>query len=123
MKSILFKITLHLFTVFLLGITTKANAQGVGDEFEVNFITYNITSITPNTVETFDYNTEGETTVVIPSTVESPDGGSYSVTTIREGSFDDNLLTSITSLATPPPTITTGGSNDTLGATCHSCRA
>ncbi len=119
MKTTLLKVSFHLFTVFLLGMATKVNAQ----VFTVDHITYVVTSITPNTVETFDYNTEGETTVVIPSTVESPDGGSYSVTTIGEGAFDDNQLTSITSLATPPPSITTEGNNDTLGATCHSCRS
>ncbi len=90
MKTTLLKVTLHLFTVFLLGMATKANAQdAVGDEFEVNFITYKITSTSPYEVETSDYNESGVTTVVIPSTVEDTNGVSYNVTRVGENTFNN----------------------------------
>lgn len=66
-------------------------ALAVGDKFTVDGMTFKVTSIGPNEVQVgdntpaIDMNTEG--TVIIPSTVKDPDGGSYSVTSIGSSAF------------------------------------
>ena len=57
---------LILMTVFISSI---GYSQTVGDTFIHNFITYEITSIAPNTVEVINYNISGGTDVVIPNSI------------------------------------------------------
>lgn len=136
---------------------TEAAAPAVGDTFVVDFITYEVTSVTPNIVEVIDYNTAGGTVVDIPATVthsvttydvtsigQSAFGNKNltyvtipnSITNIKNHAFNNNPFTSIiipesvtnigylafgvnylntiVVLGTTPPTITTGGGNDTF---------
>ena len=83
-----------LLILIALFISLLGYSQTVGDTFVENFITYEITSTTTNTVRTIDYNTAGGTFVSIPSAVTNA-SISYSVTNIGPNAFKDNSLTSI----------------------------
>lgn len=116
---------------------TEAAAPTVGDTFVDNFITYEITSLSPDEVEAINYNMAGGTMVNIPATVTNIIE-TYSVTSIGNSAFFNNQLTSVIipssvtfigaqafsannslasviCIATTPPTITTGGGGDTFG--------
>ncbi len=116
-------------------ITESGGAQ-VGDTFVDNFITYEITSLSPNEVEAIDYDMAGGSVVSIPANV-SYSNEVFSVTSVGNLAFSQNQLVSVTipntvtdigfisfgnnptltdvfSLATIPPTIITG-TNDTFG--------
>lgn len=67
----------------------------VSEFFIDNYITYEVTSTSPNTVKTIDYNTDGGTTVTIPNTVTNASVG-YAVKRIEDLSFYGNSLTSVT---------------------------
>jgi len=142
---------------------TEAAALAVGDTFVVDFITYEVISVTPDTVEAIDYNTAGGTVVDIPATVAysittydvtSVGSGAFSgnnltnvtipnsVTTIKNNALNNNQFTSIiipesvtnignlafgvnnlstvVVLGTVPPTITTGGGQDTFANSSRS---
>ena len=76
---------------------------GYSQTFTDNFITYNITSITPNTVEIIDYdNTNGGATVNIPATVNY-NAATYNVTSISYSAFVGNssLNEQLTSVSIP----------------------
>lgn len=71
-------------------------SQTVGDYFADVFITYKITSLTPNEVEIIGYDaTNGGTTVNIPDTVING-GNSYIVTSIGDNSFASKGLIFVT---------------------------
>lgn len=74
---------------------TEASALAVGDTFVVNFITYEVTSVAPETVKAIDYDTTGGTTVDIPATV-SHSVSNYDVTSIGAGAFFNKNLTHVT---------------------------
>nr|WP_143404118.1 leucine-rich repeat domain-containing protein [Gaetbulibacter sp. 4G1] len=74
---------------------TEANALAVGDTFVVDFITYEVTSSTSNTVEVVGYNTAGGTVVNIPAIV-SYSVVAYDVTNIAGGAFQSKNLTHVT---------------------------
>lgn len=74
---------------------TEASALVVGDTFVVDYITYEVTSVSPNAVRTIDYDMSGGTVVDIPETV-SHSVATYSVTAIRSQSFTNKGLTSVT---------------------------
>ncbi len=84
---------------------TEANALAVGDTFVVDFITYEVTSSTSNTVEAIDYSTAGGTVVNIPATV-SYSVSNYDVTSIGAQSFSNKGLTEVSI----PNSITSMGS-------------
>lgn len=86
-KQVLF---LFVFYISMLGF-----AQSVGDTFVDNFITYQITSISPNEVQTSDYDMAGGTVVNIPSTVDY-NAINFTVTKINASSFTNNQLTKVT---------------------------
>ncbi|MEZ4796081.1 MAG: leucine-rich repeat protein [Flavobacteriaceae bacterium] len=72
-------------------------AQTVGDQFIDNYITYEITSLTPNTVMTRDYDFNGGgSEVIIPATV-SYSSLTFNVTVIHTNSFNfsNNVLTKV----------------------------
>ena len=75
-------------------VTEGAPAQ-VGDTFVDNFITYEITSLSPNEVEVIDYdNINGPSSVVIPTST-SYSSSSFSVTSIGNSAFYNNNLSSV----------------------------
>jgi hypothetical protein len=74
---------------------TEVGSAQVGNTFTVDFTTYEVTSLTPNTVEAIDYDMAGGTVVDLPATV-SYTGINYSVTSIGQAAFALNQLTSIT---------------------------
>lgn len=70
-------------------------SQNIGDTFTDNYITYEITGLTPNTVKTSDYDVTGGTTVNIPASVTFS-SETYNVTSIGNNSFQGKALTSAT---------------------------
>ena len=74
---------------------TEASALAVGDTFVVDFITYEVTSLTPNEVKTIDYNTNGGAVVTIPDSVNN-NTVTYNVASVGAASFFDKQLTSVT---------------------------
>lgn len=81
----------------LILLTFCISVIGYAQQFTVNFITYQITSTTTNTVRTQDYNVAGGTSVIIPSTVvDSSTNIVYTVNEIGVSSFSSNNLTSVT---------------------------
>ena len=62
--------------------------------FIVDFITYEVTSVSPNTVEAIDYDMTGGTVVDIPANV-SNSATSYDVTAINGNAFNSKGLTSV----------------------------
>lgn len=95
------KTLLFLMTLFTIGI-------GYSQTFIENFITYSVTSTTPNTVAIIDYNINGGTDVVIPATVTPNVSGrmssfedanspmeTYSITSIANNAFTSKGLTSV----------------------------
>lgn len=80
----------------LILIALSYSTIGLSQAFTVDFITYQVTSTTNNTVSTNDYNVSGGTSVVIPSTVINPNTNiSYTVTEIGTSSFSQDNLTSV----------------------------
>ena len=73
---------------------TEASALAVNDTFVVDFITYRVTSVTPDIVEVLDYNMAGGTVVNIPETV-SHSIVTYNVTNIVGNAFNSKGLTSV----------------------------
>ncbi|WP_179007188.1 leucine-rich repeat domain-containing protein [Winogradskyella forsetii] len=73
---------------------TEAAVLEVGDTFVVDFITYEVTSVLPDTVEAVDYNTAGGTVVDIPAIV-SHSVTTYDVTSIGSGAFSSKNLTHV----------------------------
>ncbi|WP_378174125.1 leucine-rich repeat domain-containing protein [Aquimarina sp. SS2-1] len=93
MKKQLLPILMILFTSMV------GYSQMVGDTFIDSFITYEITSLTPNVVEIINYNPNGGTDVVIPNTVTPASAGktlmtTYTVTNIDVNAFRSKGLTS-----------------------------
>ncbi|MFD2562923.1 leucine-rich repeat domain-containing protein [Aquimarina rubra] len=93
MKKQLLLILMILFT------SMGGYSQMVGDTFIDSFITYEITSLSPNIVEVINYNPNGGTDVVIPDTVTPASAGkslmpTYSVTNIDVNAFRSKGLTS-----------------------------
>ncbi|MEZ4859011.1 MAG: leucine-rich repeat domain-containing protein [Flavobacteriaceae bacterium] len=86
------------------GFNTVTELLEVGDTYAANFITYEVTSLSPNTVKTVDYDMAGGASVTVPDTMVN---GlfSYAVTSIGSSSFASNGLTG----ATIPTSITTIG--------------
>ncbi|WP_052461037.1 leucine-rich repeat domain-containing protein [Psychroserpens mesophilus] len=74
-------------------VTETGSAQ-VGDTFVDNFITYEITSLTPDTVEAIDYDMAGGTVVNIPSTVTNS-AIPYNVVGIGNSAFYNKNLSAI----------------------------
>ena len=74
---------------------TEAAVPAVGDTFIVDFITYEVTSVTPATVEAIDYDMAGGTVVDIPATVPFS-VVTYDVSSIGASAFYQNQLTNIT---------------------------
>lgn len=107
-KQLLFLITL---SISILGFS-----QTVGDTFVDNYITYQITSLSPNTVQTTNYDMTGGTAVTIPNYVNY-NSATYSVTAVGYSSFTSNNLTSV--VFTSPSNIITidnsAFSNNNLG--------
>ena len=106
---------------------TEATALAVGDTFVVDYITYRVTSTSPDTAEVLDYDVAGGTIVNIPPTVP------YSVVTyvvneIEGNAFNAKGLTSvnisdnITSIGNQAflnnslDSVTIGNSVDTIGS-------
>ncbi|MFK7781713.1 leucine-rich repeat domain-containing protein [Psychroserpens sp.] len=85
----------QLLILTALIISMIGYSQTVGDTFTDNFISYEITSISPNTVEAIDYNTAGGNVVTIPDTVPH-NTNIYSVTSIGFEAFRLNQLISVT---------------------------
>ncbi len=75
-------------------VTEFGTAQ-VGDTFVYDFITYEITSLTPNEVKAIDYDMAGGTVVAIPGAVPY-NTVSYNVTSIGNQAFQGNGLTNVT---------------------------
>lgn len=67
----------------------------VSEIFVDNFITYEVTSTSPNTVKAIDYNTDGGTSVAIPNTVTYA-SSTYAVTEIDDFAFYGNSLNAVT---------------------------
>jgi hypothetical protein len=86
-KQLLFLMATLLFSI--------SYAQTVGDTFIDNFITYEITSLSPNNAETVDYDTNGGAVVTIPDTV-TYNNIVFDVTSVGSACFFDKQLTSIT---------------------------
>ncbi|MEZ4778739.1 MAG: leucine-rich repeat domain-containing protein [Flavobacteriaceae bacterium] len=86
------------------GFNTVTELLEVGDTYTSNFITYEVTSLSPNTAKTVDYDTTGGTSVAVPNTMVN---GlySYDVTAIGNNSFDNSGLTDISI----PTSVTTIG--------------
>ncbi len=81
-KQLLFLIATLLFSI--------SYAQTVGDTFIDNFITYEVTSISPNTVSVINYdNNNAGTDANIPATVTNS-SSTYSVTSIGDLAFEFN---------------------------------
>ncbi|NRD20040.1 leucine-rich repeat domain-containing protein [Winogradskyella eckloniae] len=85
-----------LFTLLMaLFIASIGNSQIVGDTFVLDYITYEVTSVAPNTVKPIDYNMAGGTTVDLQASLVH-NMTTYSVTRIGSGAFMNNQLTHIT---------------------------
>ncbi|MFD0964253.1 leucine-rich repeat domain-containing protein [Pseudofulvibacter geojedonensis] len=80
-----------LFILLALSLSLISYSQ----TFTVDYITYQVTSTTNNTVKTTGYDTAGGTVVNIPNTV-TDNGITYTVTAIGNIAFYDKQLTSIT---------------------------
>ncbi|WP_052467131.1 leucine-rich repeat domain-containing protein [Psychroserpens damuponensis] len=74
--------------------STDCGSLVVGDTFVSDFITYEVTSLNPNTTKAIDYNEAGGTVVNMPGTV-SFNGFTYSITSIGNQAFFQNGLTSV----------------------------
>ncbi len=74
---------------------TETAILAIGDTFIVDFITYEVTSITPDTVEAIDYDMVGGTVVAIPNSIFN-NGITFNVIAIGEDAFAFNQLTSVT---------------------------
>ncbi len=74
--------------------STNCNPLAIGDSFVDNFITYEITSLTPNEVKTIDYSTTGSTMINIPVSVTN-NAVAFDVTTIGMAAFLQKGLTSV----------------------------
>lgn len=72
----------------------EAATPAVGDTFANNFITYEVTSLTPNRVEATDYDTAGGGTVNIPTSVNY-NATSFTVNSIAGNAFVSKSLTSV----------------------------
>jgi hypothetical protein len=98
--------------VVVLGPAVPASAAAFNGDFEVDNIWYTVTSGDDATVAATDYDEAGGTTVDIPDSVVN--GTTYTVTSIGNGAFRINSLTSLTI----PDSVTTIGdyafSNDSL---------
>ncbi len=82
--------------LLMLCVATIGHSQTVGDTFVTNFVTYEITSVMPNSVEITAYDeTNGGTTVNIPATVDY-NSETYDVTSIANLAFLNKGLTSVT---------------------------
>lgn len=81
-------------------------SEGISNTFIVDYITYQITSSTNNTVAVMDYDVSGGTTINIPSTVSSS-CNLYTVTSVGNFALDYHNLTS----ATLPNTLIDIGEN------------
>lgn len=79
-----------LLILLALSIATISHSQ----TFTVNYITYQVTSTTNNTVKTTDYDTAGGTVVNIPATA-THNSTTYSVTEIGEETFYNKQLVSV----------------------------
>lgn len=77
------------------GFNTVTEDFQVGDTFVDNFITYEITSTTNNTVTAIDYNVAGGLSVNIPPSVTN-NGITYNLTEIGINAFRDYDLTAVT---------------------------
>ncbi|WP_138434602.1 leucine-rich repeat protein [Winogradskyella algicola] len=87
----------QLLILITLCVSTIGFSQSVGDQFIDNFITYEITSLTPNTVMTRDYDfSGGGSEVIIPATVDYSNT-TFDVTIIHTNSFNilNNELTKV----------------------------
>ena len=73
---------------------TGASSLAIGDTFIVDYMTYEVTSTTPDTVEVIDYDMTGGTIVTIPDTV-SNNSTSYSVMSIGDFAFGTKNITSV----------------------------
>lgn len=76
----------------LTGITLLLSLTSFSQTHTLENISYNVTSINPNTVEVIDNTNKGA--IIIPSTV-TLNGASYSVTSIGSRAFQKNNITSI----------------------------
>ncbi|WP_181364020.1 leucine-rich repeat protein [Algibacter marinivivus] len=74
---------------------TEASPLTVGSTFVVDYITYEVTSVSPDTVEAIDYDMTGGSVVDIPASV-SYSISNYNVTSIGINAFAQKQLTSIT---------------------------
>ncbi len=81
-------ILMTLFTVVI------GYSQTVGDTFTEDFITYEITSLTPNTIEAIDYDIAGGTMVNVPATILYS-SITFDVTSIRQAAFFNKQLSNI----------------------------
>lgn len=87
----------QLLILMTLFVSIIGYSQTVGDQFIDNFITYEITSLTPNTVMTRDYDFNGGgSEVIIPATVNY-NSTTFDVTVINTNSFSilNNSLTKV----------------------------
>ena len=98
----------QLLILMTICASSLAHSQSVGDTFVDSFITYEITSLTPNRVEVTDYNSAGGTDVTIPNSVTPNSSGrvsssdninnrmmTYSVTSIGSQAFFNNQIESV----------------------------
>lgn len=77
------------------GFNSVTELLGVGDTFVVDYITYEITSLTPSNVEVIGYDTAGGTAVSIPASVNY-NNTSYAVKSIKNQAFQAKGLTEAT---------------------------
>jgi hypothetical protein len=85
----------QLLFLFALLVSIIGHTQSVGDTFVDNFITYEITSLSPDEVEINSYDANGGTVVSIPQVVTNS-STSYNVTSIGTSAFNGRGLTSVT---------------------------
>ncbi|MBU2930252.1 leucine-rich repeat domain-containing protein [Winogradskyella psychrotolerans] len=84
-----------LLILFALIVSLIGFSQTVGDTFVIDYITYEVTSVSPNTVKPIDYDMSGGTVVDIQTAVVN-NVTTYMVTSIGNGAFQNNQLTHIT---------------------------
>ncbi|MEM5564707.1 leucine-rich repeat domain-containing protein [Psychroserpens sp. AS72] len=84
----------QLLILMTLLITIIGYSQTIGDTFVDNFITYQVTSIAPDTVEAIDYNIAGGSVVNVPASV-SYSTVAFDVTNIGIAAFLQKGLTSV----------------------------
>ncbi|SDH49287.1 leucine-rich repeat domain-containing protein [Winogradskyella thalassocola] len=77
------------------GFNPVTEALIVGDTFVEDFITYQVTSLTPDTVQAIDYDMAGGTVVDIPAFVPYSNTN-FDVTRINNNAFNNKGLTSVT---------------------------